>query len=75
MVPACFPKVIDEEVDGKCILVLWVTTGAGRPYKAPEHVTSKKEKTLLLYSLRIQLHSRQCGAGEGITEYDRLHAF
>ncbi len=49
IVPAYFPKVVIEEVDGKQVLVLWVTTGTQRPYKAPEHVTAKKEKKLYYY--------------------------
>ncbi len=49
MVPAYFPKIVIEEVDGKYVLVLWVTTGNQRPYKAPEHVTAKKDKKLYYY--------------------------
>ncbi len=49
MVPVYFPKVIVEEVDRKWIMVLWVPTGTQRPYKAPEHVTSKKDKKLYYY--------------------------
>ncbi len=49
MVPAYFPKVVIEEIDGKFVLVLWVTTGTQRPYKAPEHVTAKKDKKLYYY--------------------------
>ena len=44
--PAYFPKTIIDQVDGKYVMVLWVPTGLQRPYKAPEHVTSKAEKTL-----------------------------
>ncbi len=49
MVPVYFPKIVIEEVDGQHVLVLWVTTGAQRPYKSPEHVTSKKDKKLYYY--------------------------
>ncbi len=49
MIPSYFPKVIVEEVDGKILLVLWVPTGNQRPYKVPEHVTSKKEKKPYYY--------------------------
>ncbi len=49
MVSTYFPKIIDEEVDGKCVLVLWITPDAGRPYKAPDHVTAKKDKKLYYY--------------------------
>ena len=41
--PAYFAKPIHEVVDGKDILVLWVPTGAGRPFKTVEHVTSKND--------------------------------
>lgn len=44
IVPAYFPKTIIEEVDDQSIIVLWVPTGAQRPYKMAEHVTAKKEK-------------------------------
>lgn len=49
MIPAYFPRVIIEQVDGKNIMVLWVTTGVQRPYKAPDHVTSKKDKKYYYY--------------------------
>lgn len=49
MIPACFPKIIIEEVDGKNILVLWVPTGVQRPYKVPENVTSKHSKKYYYY--------------------------
>lgn len=49
IIPAYFPRVIVEKVDGKNLLVLWVPTGMARPYKAPEHVTSKKEKKYCYY--------------------------
>ena len=49
MIPAYFPRVIIEQVDGKNIIVLWVTPGVQRPYKAPEHVTAKKDKKYYYY--------------------------
>ncbi len=49
IIPAYFPKVIIEEVDKKMIMILWVTTGVQRPYKVPDHVTSKKEKKHYYY--------------------------
>lgn len=49
IIPAYFPKVIVEEVDNRLVMVLWVTTGIQRPYKAPEHVTAKKEKKHFYY--------------------------
>ena len=42
--PPYFPQGIPAEVDGKWIFVIVVRTGQQRPYKSPEHVTSKKEK-------------------------------
>ncbi|MEE3423446.1 MAG: RNA-binding domain-containing protein [Succinimonas sp.] len=41
--PAYFPKIIPETVDGQNIVVIWVPTGAQRPYKTTEHVTSRKD--------------------------------
>lgn len=49
VVPAYFPKVIVEQVDEKYIMVLWAVTGVQRPYKAPEHVTAKKDKKYYHY--------------------------
>ncbi len=49
MVPVYFPKVIVEEVDDRLVCVLWVQAGLQRPYKAPEHVTAKKDKKLYYY--------------------------
>lgn len=49
MIPAYFPKVIIENVDGRNIIVLWVMTGVQRPYKVPEHVTAKKDKKYHYY--------------------------
>ena len=49
MIPAYFPRVIIEQVDGKNIIVLWVAPGVQRPYKAPEHVTAKKDKKYYYY--------------------------
>lgn len=49
MIPAYFPKVIIENVDGKNIIVLWVMTGVQRPYKVPDHVTAKKDKKYNYY--------------------------
>lgn len=45
IIPAYFPKTIIDKVDDRYVIVLWVPTGIQRPYKVPEHVTSKKEKS------------------------------
>ena len=47
---------IPAEVDGKWIFVIVVRTGQQRPYKSPEHVTSKKEKKYNYY-IRYQTSS------------------
>ena len=49
LIPAYFPKLIIEDVDDKIIMVLWVTPGIQRPYKAPDHVTAKKDKKHYYY--------------------------
>ena len=61
MIPAYFPRVIIEQVDGKNVVVLWVTPGVQRPYKAPEHVTAKKDKKYYYYMRQarfVQMRSR-----------------
>jgi len=47
--PVYFPKTAVEEVDGRNVLVIWIPAGAGRPYKAPEYVTAKKNKKYSYY--------------------------
>ena len=47
--PPYFPRVVSSNVDGKTVLVIVARTGEQRPYKVPEHVTSKKEKRYSYY--------------------------
>lgn len=54
--PPYFPQGIPMEVDGKWIFIIVVRTGQQRPYKSPEHVTSKKEKKYNYY-IRYQTSS------------------
>ena len=54
--PPYFPQGIPAEVDEKWIFVIVVRTGQQRPYKSPEHVTSKKEKKYNYY-IRYQTSS------------------
>ncbi|MDE6795166.1 MAG: ATP-binding protein, partial [Muribaculaceae bacterium] len=42
-------RVSKEEVDGKCILVIWVPTGPNRPYCVPESVVAKGKSPLKYY--------------------------
>lgn len=42
--PQYAPRLSVEEVDGKKILVIWVTSGNNRPYTVPSDVTSKHKK-------------------------------
>lgn len=46
--PPYFPKIITSEVDNKWILVIMARTGQQRPYKSPEYVTGKKEKSIII---------------------------
>ena len=38
------PRVFFEQVDGKTVMVIWVTAGERRPYKVPDMVTAKEKK-------------------------------
>ena len=38
------PRVFFEQVDGKMVMVIWVTAGDRRPYKVPDMVTAKEKK-------------------------------
>lgn len=38
------PRVFFEPVDGKIVMVIWVTAGERRPYKVPDMVTGKEKK-------------------------------
>ena len=42
--PTYAPRVSTEEVDGKTVIVLWVTTGHNRPYTVPADVNAKLKK-------------------------------
>lgn len=41
IVPYYQPRVFFEQVDGKTVMVIWVTAGERRPYKVPDQVTAK----------------------------------
>ena len=49
MAPAYFPKVVPTRVDEQWVLVIVARTGQQRPYKAPEYVTSKKDRKYNYY--------------------------
>ena len=38
------PRVFFEKVDGKTVMVIWVTAGERRPYKVPDLITAKEKK-------------------------------
>lgn len=38
------PRVFFEQVDGKTVIVIWVTAGERRPYKVPDMITAKEKK-------------------------------
>ena len=42
--PQYSPRISVEEVDGKNVLVIWVTAGHNRPYTAPADVTARLKK-------------------------------
>lgn len=42
--PTYCPRISVEEIDGRYILVIWVTSGHNRPYTAPADVTAKLKK-------------------------------
>ena len=44
IMPYYLPRVFFEQVDGKTVMVLWVTAGERRPYKVPDMVTAKDKK-------------------------------
>ena len=47
--PPYFPQAMPLNVDGKTILAIVARTGTQRPYKAPDCVTSKKDKKYYYY--------------------------
>lgn len=38
------PRVFFEQVDGKTVMVIWVTAGERHPYKVPDLITAKEKK-------------------------------
>ena len=67
--PPYFPQGIPVEVDGKWIFVIVARTGQQRPYKSPEHVTSKKDKKYNYY-IRYQTSSVKANSEqEGTDQY------
>ncbi len=47
--PPYFPHGIPMQVDGKWIFVIVARSGQQRPYKVPEHITSKNDKRYSYY--------------------------
>jgi len=39
--PPYFPRLVLEEIDGKHVLLIWVTAGSHRPYEVPREITAK----------------------------------
>lgn len=37
------PRISVKEVDGVCILAIWVPSGTKRPYAVPEDITAKRK--------------------------------
>ena len=44
IIPYYQPRIVIEEVDGKNVMVIWVTAGDRRPYKVPDRVTAKHKE-------------------------------
>jgi ATP-dependent DNA helicase RecG len=42
--PVYHPKLFIEEIDGKQVLVIWITGGPNRPYEVPEQVTATNKR-------------------------------
>ena len=54
------PRVFIENIDGKIVMVIWVTAGDRRPYRVPEMVTAKEKK----YNYYIRYNSSSIIAKE-----------
>ncbi|HQP71027.1 MAG TPA: putative DNA binding domain-containing protein [Clostridiales bacterium] len=62
MRPKYFPKMSLEDVDGKQVLLVWVTAGSNRPYEVPKDVTANKkdyEYFIRKYSSTIRVNDEQ----------------
>ncbi len=60
--PAYFPRLSLEEIDGKHVLLIWVTAGSNRPYEVPKDVTSKNKEYIYYirrYSSTVQANAEQ----------------
>ena len=53
IVPYYQPRVFFEQVDGKTVMVIWVTAGERRPYKVPDNVTAKDREKKSNYYLKV----------------------
>lgn len=63
-------RVSKEEVDGQSILVIWVPTGANRPYCVPESIVTKG-KSPLKYYIRSKASTIEA-RGEALDEVRNL---
>ena len=57
IVPYYQPRVFFEQVDGKTVMVIWVTAGERRPYKVPDNVTAKDREKKSNYYIRYNSSS------------------
>ncbi|HMQ78584.1 MAG TPA: putative DNA binding domain-containing protein [Ignavibacteria bacterium] len=46
--PFYFPQILPYDYDGKTIIVIWVSGGDNRPYRAPKSLGNKKDKALYI---------------------------
>jgi ATP-dependent DNA helicase RecG len=62
MRPPYFPRLSLEEIDGKYVLLIWVTAGSNRPYEIPDDVKAKKkdyEYYIRQYSNTVKVNQEQ----------------